>query len=322
VFTGGSLIVGGAARTDLVSPDRTEELARAQYASLHRLLSLGDDVAVWPTHGTGSFCTAPGQADRTSTIGRERAANPLLQAPSADSFVHQLLGSLGSFPPYFLRLAEVNRRGPAVITGEPGLTPLDVTTVRALHAEGAEIVDVRPIRRFGAGHIPGALSVPLGTIFATWLGWLVPADTPVVFVRDPDQDVAEIVWSALKIGVDRLAGELDGGMAAWAAERLPVHRIDVVRPEGVGAPVLDVRQDSEFAQGHLPAVIHVELGALRESLAELPSRGPLTVMCGHGERAMMAASLLARAGRRELAVLKGSAEDWARATGRRLERAG
>jgi hydroxyacylglutathione hydrolase len=322
VFTGGSLIVGGAARTDLVDPNLTEELARAQYTSLHRLLTLGDDVAVWPTHGAGSFCTAPGQVDRTSMIGRERAENPLLQTSSEDGFVDELLSSLGSFPPYFLRLADVNRRGPELITGEPELAPLDVATVRALHAEGAEIVDVRPIRQFAAGHIAGALSVPLGDIFATWLGWLVAAETPIVFVRDSGQDVAEIVWQALKIGIERLAGELTGGIAAWAAAQLPVHGIDVVGPSEVGARVLDVRQDSEFAHGHLPGATHIELGALRASVSELPPQGPLTVMCGHGERAMMAASLLARTGRRDLAVLEGGADDWARVSGRRLERAG
>jgi glyoxylase-like metal-dependent hydrolase (beta-lactamase superfamily II) len=80
VFTGGSLLVGAAARTDLVSPEKTEVLARAQYASLRRLASLPEDVAVWPTHGAGSFCSAPPGGERTSTIGREKATNPLLAA--------------------------------------------------------------------------------------------------------------------------------------------------------------------------------------------------------------------------------------------------
>ena len=117
VFTGGSLLVGAAARTDLVAPERTEPLARAQYASLRRLATLPDATAVWPTHGAGSFCSAPPGAERTTTIGRERATNPLLAAENEDAFVRQLLGGLGSFPPYFLRLAEVNRRGPSLPPG-------------------------------------------------------------------------------------------------------------------------------------------------------------------------------------------------------------
>src|SRR6201991_1696092 len=112
VFTGGSLIVGSAARTDLLGPERTDELARAQFRSLQRLAQLPDPTAVWPTHGAGSFCSAPPGAERTSTIGRELASNPLLRIDDEDRFIEQLLGSLGSHPPYFLRLAEVNRRGP------------------------------------------------------------------------------------------------------------------------------------------------------------------------------------------------------------------
>ena len=99
VFTGGSLLVGSAARTDLVSDERTDELTRAQYGSLRRLAALPGEVQVWPTHGAGSFCSAPPGAERTSTIARELATNPLLQAPDENAFVAQLLGSLGSIRP-------------------------------------------------------------------------------------------------------------------------------------------------------------------------------------------------------------------------------
>jgi hydroxyacylglutathione hydrolase len=126
VFTGGSLIVGAAARTDLASPEQTQPLARAQYASLQRLATLPDDTPVWPTHGAGSFCSAPPGAERTTTIGREKASNPLLAAPDEDAFVTKLLGSLGTFPPYFLRLAEINRRGPALPQAGSALTSLTV----------------------------------------------------------------------------------------------------------------------------------------------------------------------------------------------------
>jgi hydroxyacylglutathione hydrolase len=315
VFTGGSLIVGGAARTDLVSQQRTEELARAQYASLQRLLTLPDDVAVWPTHGSGSFCLAPGTAERTSTIGGERASNPLLQVPDEEAFVKALLGSLGSFPPYFLHLAEVNRRGPRVLVEEPRLVPLDVGTVSRLTADGAQLVDVRPVADFAAGHIPGALAIPLRQAFATWLGWLLDYDRPVVFLRDQDQDPEEILWQALKIGVERILGEVNGGMTAWRAAGQPTEHIGLVAPGQLpGRTVLDVRQDDEYRRGHVPGALHVELGALRDAVPPLPD-GPLTVMCGHGERAMTAASLLAGRGRADLAVLVGGVDDWADATG-------
>ncbi|RZT17438.1 glyoxylase-like metal-dependent hydrolase (beta-lactamase superfamily II) [Kribbella sp. VKM Ac-2569] len=311
VFTGGSLLVGAAARTDLVSPDQTEALARAQYASLRRLAELPDDVAVWPTHGAGSFCSAPPDADRVSTIGRERATNPLLQVGSEDAFVKELLESLGSFPPYFLRLPEINRRGPAVLYFAPSLRPLDAPALRSMDAE---LVDVRPTRDFAAAHIPGALSIPLRPAFASWLGWLVPDRRPVIVVRRPDQDADEIAWQAAKI-VYNVVGELRGGMDAWDAET--VHT-QLIRPGDVHGAVLDVRQESEFHGGHLPHAQHIELGALVDRAHEV-RREPLVVMCGHGERAMSAASLLERTGHRDLAVLVGGAEDWAAATGQDLE---
>ena len=112
VFTGGSLIVGAAARTDLLGAERTDALTRAQFRSLRRLAGLPDDTLVYPTHGAGSFCAAPQGADRTSTIAREKAANPLMRLDDEDAFVEALLSSLGTYPPYFSRLAEVNRAGP------------------------------------------------------------------------------------------------------------------------------------------------------------------------------------------------------------------
>ena len=181
------------------------------------------------------------------------------------------------------------------------------------------MVDVRPITDFAAGHVPGSVSIALRPVFATWLGWLVASDKPLVIVRNPDQDPAEIVWQARKIGYDLIAGELDGGMSSWTAAGKPTSTIPLVTAERIGAVrVLDIRQDNEFASGHLPAADHIELGALAGRAGDLPA-GPTVVMCGHGERAMSAASVLAGAGRHDLAVLDGGPQDWAESTGQSLQ---
>ena len=320
VFTGGSLIVGSAARTDLVAPERTEQLARAQYRSLRRVAELDDDVEVWPTHGVGSFCSAPPGSDRTSTIGIERATNALLRAESEDAFVKQLLDSLGSFPPYFLSLGEVNRRGPELVRGD-SLLGLSTGEVVRLREAGAEVVDVRPVADFAAAHVPGSTSIPLRSVFATWLGWLLPSASSLVIVRNPDQDPAEIVWQARKIGFDHLAGELEGGIASWSRAGHSTGSIPLVTADQVeGAGVLDIRQHGEFTAAHIPGAAHIELGHLAENPAGgTLVQGPTVVMCGHGERAMGAASLLARAGRRDLSVLVGGPDEWAAVTGRSLE---
>jgi glyoxylase-like metal-dependent hydrolase (beta-lactamase superfamily II)/rhodanese-related sulfurtransferase len=320
VFTGGSLIVGAAARTDLVSPDQTEALARAQYASLRRLAALPDATAIYPTHGAGSFCSAPPSAERTTTIGREKAANPLMAAPDEDAFAKMLLSSLGSFPAYFGLLAEKNRQGPAVLRGEPALTALDVARVQTLKNGGTQIIDVRPAIAYADAHIPGSLAIPLRDAFATWLGWLVPSlGTSLVFVRDPDQDPAEIAWQALKIGYDNLAGELAGGMPAWARAALPVAAIPRLNYTQVdSAHVVDVRQAGEYQGGHLPGALNIELGVLDEFAPAVTGR-PVVTMCGHGERATTAASVLERSGQTGVAILLGGPDDWARATSRPLE---
>jgi hydroxyacylglutathione hydrolase len=322
VFTGGSLIVGAAARTDLISPERTDELARAQYRSLRRLTALPDATAVWPTHGAGSFCSAPPGSARTSTIGAEKATNTLLAARDEDTFVARLLASLGSYPVYFDRLGEVNRRGPGLITTPPQLAPIDPRRVRRLLTDGACVLDVRPVLDYAAGHIPGSVAIPLRPQYATWLGWLLPLDTPIVIVRNPEQDPADILWPALAIGYTSIAGELAGGLRAWAAGGGDIRTTGLVEPADVDAPVVvDVRQRSEHADGHLPRAELIELGALPDQAADLPA-GATTVMCRHGERAASAASLLERAGRTDLSILVGGPADWAAATGRSLESTG
>lgn len=319
VFTGGSLLVGAVARTDLVDPERTIELARAQYRSVQRLMDLPDHVEVWPTHGAGSFCAAPAGAARTSTIGAERAANPLLSAADEDAFVAGLLGSLGSFPPYFLRLGEVNRRGPAVLPRHLGLDQLTPHAIAAAQAAGAVILDVRSVRSFAAGHPRGALSIPLRPAFASWLGWLAPHDQPLVVLREPDQDVDEVLWQAAKIGFDNLIGELGGGYDAWSAAGLPTTAVPLVAATAgpsaaAGGRVLDIRQSGEYQAGHVPGALNIELGDLSALLGHLADM-PTVVMCGHGERAMGAASILAAAGFTDVSVLAGSPEDWAAANG-------
>jgi hydroxyacylglutathione hydrolase len=323
LFTGGALLVSGVARTDLISPDQTDALARQLYRALHeRILTLPDDLVVYPTHGAGSFCSAPGGGKRTTTIGRERATNPLLAAPDEETFVRRLTDGLGSYPGYFLRLREVNRRGPRVYGDRPPiLAPLTPEQLEAEMAGRAQLVDVRPMEAFAAGHIPGAVSIALRDAFASWLGWLVDADRPLVFVLGDDQDRAALVGACLKIGHERLAGELAGGMGAWRAAGRREARIELtVDSARLAGPVLDVRQANEFVGGHLPGARHVELGSLTPLIGDLASEIG-TVMCGHGERAMSAASLLERAGGHPRVFL-GGPEDWARATGRSLASGG
>jgi rhodanese-related sulfurtransferase len=192
------------------------------------------------------------------------------------------------------------------------LAKLDLDTVRAHLADSAVLVDARPIDAFSQAHPRGALSIEHRPVFGSWLGWLVPLDQPVVFLLDDATDRADLVRQCLTIGNESVLGELEGGLATWVAAGLEVGSIPLLDPSAVADTVVDVRQDAEWVGGHLPGAVHVELGALTG--ATLPDR-PMTVMCGHGERAMTGASILEAAGHRDLSVLAGGPDDWREATG-------
>jgi rhodanese-related sulfurtransferase len=182
-------------------------------------------------------------------------------------------------------------------------------------ADCAAVVDVRRIEDFATGHIPGALSIELRPVFASWLGWLVDPDRPLVFVLDPDQDRSDLVRQCLSVGYEHLAGELEGGMTEWRAAGMPETTIKIVRPEALGDNVVDVRQRNEYVSGHVPGAANIELGSLPDALDAVPP-GRVVMMCGHGERAMTAASLLTA--RDDVSVLAGGPDDWSTATGRDL----
>ncbi len=300
LFSGGTLMVGGVARPDLISPDLTVLLARQAYQSVRRILSvLPDEVEIRPTHGGGSFCASAGASHRAATtVGSERRTHPAMVTGDADQFVEDLLSGLGTYPAYFLRLREVNRRGAKVLGA--GLAPLLRIGIDQL--DGKTIVDARPIDRFAYGHIPGSVSIALSDQFGTWLGWLFGLETPLVFVLDADQDQRELMRQALNVGCEDLRGRVD--FDEWQAAGNEISTINLITAPLIepGAPILDVRQSNEWEKGHVSGASHIELGALSD--ADEIAAGTV-IHCGHGSRAMTAASLLARAGNSTTAVTTG-----------------
>lgn len=315
LFSGGTLMAGGVARTDLLTSELSEPLARAAYRSIRdRLLVLPDDLVVYPTHGAGSFCSAGPTDDRTTTIGRERRTNPLLAVDTEDEFVEALFAGLGSYPTYFGRMRHLNQVGPTVHGGAlpqlAGLTPADVVE---LQDSGGLVVDVRPIDRFAAGHVPNSLSIEMRDQFGTWLGWIADPDHPIALVVDEGQDVSALVWQMLNVGFEIPVGRLTGGVGAWRAAGHAVATTALVGPGGFdpAATILDVRQLSEWADGHLAQATHLELGDI-PAQADRFERN-VQVHCGHGQRAMTAASLLERAGVEEITVSTGGPDEIAAA---------
>jgi hydroxyacylglutathione hydrolase len=323
LFSGGALLRRAVARTDLLGDESARPLAQALFASIHqRLLTLPDDVLVFPTHGAGAtFCAVAEASDGevATSIGEERRENEFVRLADAELFADTLLKDPSPFPTHFRHLRAVNRLDRAVYgSAAPTLPRLASAEVQAAEREGARIVDVRGTSSFAAGHIHGALSIELRPAFATWLGWLVEHRRPLVFVIGDEQDRAELVWQCRKIGFEALVGELAGGMEAWVEEGLPRKALLVEGEADSGATFLDVRHAHEYERAHLRGAVNIDLGELADSMHRLPV-GPLTVYCGSGQRAATAASLLESVGRDDVSIIDRPMREWAQRARLELE---
>ncbi|HEX2627326.1 MAG TPA: MBL fold metallo-hydrolase [Candidatus Limnocylindrales bacterium] len=325
VFTGGSLLVGSAGRTDLLGAALTDALTRDQQRTLQRLATLPDATEVLPTHGAGSFCSAgPGSAKRVSTIAAERLGNPTFGAASEafEAFRAQANGGLGRYPAYYAQMAPINRAGPRVLGRLTLPPPLDAAAFEAAASAGATIVDARDRAAFAAGHIRGALNIELDGTFAGYVGWLVPFASKVILVLpEGSGDAAEAAATELlRIGYEWVPGFLDGGMDAWAASGREVATYDTTtmddardaQADGEGRVLLDVRQPIEWQQdGVVPGAERIFVADLPARIAELQGAGaPVTVFCKSGSRAAIAASMLDAAGVDVRVVTEGGAAKW------------
>lgn len=315
LFSGGSLIVGGAARTDLIAPELTESLTRTQFRTLTQAFAaLPDETALYPTHGGGSFCSTGQGGDRISTLGRERAKNPLLSFSNEDEFASWFPTTFPATPAYYARMREVNVKGPRLreeIVMPRRLSPEEFDAARP----GGLVVDVRSKERYASGHIAGSLSNALRDAYCVWLGWLAPEDASLLFVLG-DAPLERVLEESLLVGYERFAGCLDGGLEGWERAGKPIERTALVGADKArrtlvdGAAALDVREPNEFAAGHVEGAIHVPLGDLERRLDELPRDRPIVVYCAHGERSTSAASILERHGVGPAEVLNGGFGAW------------
>ncbi|OKI77013.1 MBL fold metallo-hydrolase [Streptomyces sp. CB02414] len=307
-FTGGSLLIGTVGRPDLVEPRLTEQLARAQHASAHRLADeLDDEVPVLPTHGFGSFCSSSQAEGGATTIGQERKTNDALNL-DVDTFVARTLAGLEDVPAYYTHMAPANAAGPA---------PVDLTPPQRANAEeitsrlaaGEWVVDLRNRVAFAEGHVAGSFNFEGEGKLATYLAWLIPWGKPVTLLADTPEQIGAAQRELARVGIDRPAAAATGDPAAWVREgeqlasfpRARFADLAEVRERGDDVVVLDVRRDSERAGSHIDGSVHIPIHELHGRLGEVPD-GTVWVHCAGGMRAAIAASLLDAAGRDVVAV--------------------
>jgi hydroxyacylglutathione hydrolase len=321
LFSGGAVMVGAIARTDLFGPHLAVQLALEALRTLQvRLRGLPDDIAVFPTHGSGSFCGTGGRSGHETTLGAERATNPFFQTTEVMPFLARALNQQ-RYPTYYRDMAAINRSGAPLLGRHiPSLSKLDADTVAALINAGAAVVDVRTGREYDRAHIPGSYSIGLEGPWSAWVGWLVARGRQIVLAGGTDAQHREAHRQLYRIGFDTVAGALDGGMDAWQASDRGVSTFETVDVEDMAAwilsaepmTVVDVRDEHEWAGGHVPGAVHIYVPDVPHRSDEIPSEAPVAVHCASGYRAGIAASLLEQAGLSRIIHVNGPYSDWDR----------
>lgn len=310
VFTGDTLFVGDVGRPDLSSGNlNKEELAGMLYDSLRsKILPLPDDVIVYPAHGPGSSCGKNLGPSTYSTIADEKESNYALKEQTREEFIKAVTEGLDAPPSYFQINARINKEGYESLDDvlKTGLTPLDAPAFQQLAKDDDTIVlDTRKATVFTEGFIPGAISIGLDGRFAEWAGSLLPFDKSILLVTTPGEEKESVVRLA-RVGFNKIKGYLDGGFAAWQQAGLPIDMvIDVEADElAMDIPfdenllVVDVRRETEFADGHIKGALNLPLNDLTDpgNMANLEEHYNIYLHCGGGYRSIIAASLLKRQG--------------------------
>jgi hydroxyacylglutathione hydrolase len=319
LLTGDSLFVGAIARPDL-AVDKAEG-ARDIFRSLHeKVLTLPDTCEVWPGHLGGSLCGGPGMDLKVcSTIGFERAGQPLLQVTDEDAFVAETTASLPPQPPNFQAIVAINR-GP-LLRDSIDVHPLTPRQVGQAQRTGALVIDVRTELQFDEAHIPDAICITARHAgFGSKLAWLAEPGQPLIFAGRDDDDARAAAELASAVGLRTVAGVLAGGMTSWREERLPVEGVRRMTLDELhdawgqnGLQLLDVRELSEWEAGHIPGSLHVPYHDIHEIPEGVDPTRPVAALCGSGQRAAVAASLLKRFGAEDVIhVVDGGPTTWAR----------
>lgn len=321
VLTGDTLFVGDVGRPDLSKAFTPPVLAGMLYDSLHsKLLTLPDNVTLYPGHGAGSLCGRNLGTARSSTIRTERLSNYALQIKDREHFIKQLTTNLPPRPEYFPQDAQINRAGAATLCELPALNPIAAEDLKSLLEEGVVAIDVRPGDEFTAGHVPDSISIPLNGQFATWAGTLVGLTSQPVLIGDTPEELAEARTRLARIGLDEEKGYLLNGVKGWKNAGFELASFGQITARNLSRDlqsnsrqVLDVRRRPEWEVGHIEGASLWPLDEFRASLPNLDREAPTFVVCKSGYRSLIACSLLGRAGFKNVINVIGGFDAWQKA---------
>jgi hydroxyacylglutathione hydrolase len=318
MMSGDFLFVGSLGRPDLLGEAAKQRLAEDLYESLHkRTAGLPDYLEVHPAHGAGSLCGAGMSERQQTTLGYERIANMFFADKEKNGFVQHILSTVPPFPEYYKRMKQVNGLGPRVLGGVPGGRAMSVAEFKEFMQQDAVVVDLRRPEAFGGAHIPGAFNIGAGQNLSMWAAWVVPYDRPILLAGDGSTNYEDARRSLIRVGLDDVAGYLDGGVQAWIEAGMPQSHVPQISVDELrrksDALVLDVRSNGEWNTGHIEGAKHVQAGEVPHRLGELPRSQTLHVVCGTGYRSSIAASVLRREGFKDVVNVVGGMTAWNRA---------
>lgn len=315
VFTGDTLFVGDVGRPDLF-PSLAVRLAGQLFESIKKLMSLPDFVEVYPAHSAGSLCGKAISAKRSSTIGYERKHNRAIQPMSLEDFKRSLLQDMPEAPDHFSRCSMANAAGPPLLSSIPPPAQYPPEEFRKVMESGAMVLDVRNAESFAGLHIPGSLSIGIDGNFPTFAGWFIPPGTEVVLVAGCRGDHERAEAALRRVGIDRIAAVLEGGVSSWAARGFPVASIPQVSVHSAvemcgtaGGTLLDVRSRGEYNAYHLEKAVNIPVHDIRHRHGEIMSQ-PVACICSSGHRSIMAASMLKSRGFEDVLNIPGGMTAW------------
>ena len=314
--TGDFVFVGDVGRPDLLEKAANikgtmEAGARVLYASLQAFAKHEDWLQIWPGHGAGSACGKGISAIPSSTLGYEKRFNWAFNKKSEAEFVDAVLTGQPEPPTYFPKMKRVNKEGPSILGGFHIPPKLGAARLHELIARKALVIDTRPADEYAASHLPGTINIPFNSSFVTWAGWLVQSDDFYLIVDSATASarLEELSRSLALIGIDRITGYFDTSAAVGRATTPQITPKDLA-PKLKNVTVLDVRSGNEWDEGHLPGATHIPLGYLVDRLGDIPPNRPVVVQCQSGGRSSIAASILERAGFRDVSNLTGGLSAW------------
>ncbi|HEY1658505.1 MAG TPA: rhodanese-like domain-containing protein [Candidatus Sulfotelmatobacter sp.] len=318
ILTGDTLFLGDVGRPDLSKTHTPEELAGMLFDSLHeKILTLPDDVLVYPAHGAGSLCGRNMRSERSSTMGTERMTNYALQIKSRDEFIHELTLNLPSRPEYFLQDAELNRQGAAALSELPELRAIPPQELAQELANGANVLDVRTVEAFAAAHVPGSINIALSGQFASWAGIILGLSARPILIADTLEQLSEARMRMARVGIEDVRGYLQGGTEGWKQAGLPLERLKQISVQTLNewrstksVHVIDVRREPEFAAGHVADALSLPLNGAIAAALPLERGALVAVHCKGGYRSAIACSLLQRAGFKNVVNVTGGFDAW------------